>query len=178
MDDKYLGDSYDLVKRFFWQELREIAPLYADPRFVPKQIRAKFSLITKIPMLTEVPSGSDFGLLLDPDTGIKAPGCSCSKGNKKHVSLEQIVEYLKQPPTPKYIVCFDQNHHRKSVLSPQKQRACKMKFLQENVLHSFYYASHAPFLFVTPQEDTLRLIRERLSKAGIPLCKIQTYEPS
>ncbi len=32
MKEKYLGDSYDLVKRFFCDILRPIAPLYAHQK--------------------------------------------------------------------------------------------------------------------------------------------------
>ena len=41
MHKDHLGDSYDLVKRFFCQVLDEIVPLYADPRFVPEPISSQ-----------------------------------------------------------------------------------------------------------------------------------------
>jgi len=177
MDKKYLGDSYDLVKRFFAQELCSIARLYADPWFIPKDIQADFGRITGIKMSTEVSDGSTFGLLLDPDTGILAPGRSGGDRGKKHISLRQIIGYFQSSPRPQYLVCFDQSHHRKKGNPPQQQRMCKMTFLSNNGLRSFYYKSHAPFLFVARDLETLRSIRKRLLSAGIPACKIESCEP-
>ena len=39
MDEQWLGDSYDLVKRFWKKSLEPVAPLYSHPRFVPSTIR-------------------------------------------------------------------------------------------------------------------------------------------
>ena len=46
MDEKYLGDSYDLVERFFSQVLDPIARLYAHSKFVPPEIRDPYTKIT------------------------------------------------------------------------------------------------------------------------------------
>src|SRR5438552_17254728 len=40
--EKYLGDSYDLVKRFWCESLGPVAPLYAHPRFVPSLLMLLF----------------------------------------------------------------------------------------------------------------------------------------
>lgn len=42
MDERFLGDSYDLVKRFWAESLRPIGELYADIAFVPEKLREKF----------------------------------------------------------------------------------------------------------------------------------------
>ena len=68
MKGKFLGDSYDAVKRL-WQELLDgWAPLYAEQRFIPEDIQKPFSLITGIPILTDNHPES-YSILNDPDTG-------------------------------------------------------------------------------------------------------------
>ncbi len=51
MCDVYLGDSYDLVKRFWSESLRSVGPLYAYSRFVPADIRVQYTAVTSIPIL-------------------------------------------------------------------------------------------------------------------------------
>jgi len=168
MHEKYLGDSYDLVKRLFCQSLGSIATLYAHPKFVPSQMREKYTKLTTIPIYDQRPEGS-FGILLDPDTGI-----ALGSATRKHVSLRFIIE-LNNKHRPDYIICFDQSAHRKHELSREGQRGQKMKVLQEGGLASFYYASHAPFLFAAQDENKLRSVFERLTFHGIPK---ERFEPS
>jgi hypothetical protein len=160
---KYLGDSYDLVKRFFSERLVSVGRLYALPCFIPDAISAEFELITGIPVLRKTPN-TTFGILLDPDTGIPLPGASATC---KHASLEFIVKQ-ERTHNPAYIVCFDQSHHRGKGLGKSDQRAVKQKFLREQGLSSFYYASHAPFLFIAAKVETIDSIFELLVSAGIP----------
>jgi len=73
MKREYLGDTYDAVKRF-WQELLvDWAPLQAEPRFFPRDLRQEFTQLTKIPMLTD-DFPETYSILNDPDTGIRLPG--------------------------------------------------------------------------------------------------------
>jgi hypothetical protein len=46
MNQKYLGDSYDMVKRFWADILRPIAPLCAHPDFIPEPVRERFLRLT------------------------------------------------------------------------------------------------------------------------------------
>lgn len=41
MKREFLGDSYDMVKRFWADLLRHTAPLYADPRFYQDDDKSK-----------------------------------------------------------------------------------------------------------------------------------------
>lgn len=71
MKDTHLGDSYHIVKRFRAESLRTIAPLHAYPRFIPADIRARYTSVTAIPILDlgrhhEGP----IGLLLNSHTGV------------------------------------------------------------------------------------------------------------
>jgi len=80
---KYLGDSYDLVKRVFGEVLCDVAPLYADPMFIPKEIHEEFTKVTGIPILPKSKE-RNVGILLDPTTGISLkPKMSATK---KHAS--------------------------------------------------------------------------------------------
>src|SRR5438067_1265963 len=101
----FLGDSYDLVKRFWAESLRSIAPLYTHPDFVPEDLRGRFTKVTRIPIFN--PSSvlqCRLGLLLDPDTGIPLP--DSKRGNKtmKHAPLEWIAETFKKQ-CPEYLIC-------------------------------------------------------------------------
>ena len=65
----FLGDSYDAVKRLWRDLLQHWAPLHAHTRFIPKDMRQDFTLLTGIPMLSD--NRPDvFSILNDPDTGI------------------------------------------------------------------------------------------------------------
>jgi hypothetical protein len=48
MKRDYLGDSYDAVKRMWQDMLVNWAPLYAEPRFIPEDLRADFTLLTRM----------------------------------------------------------------------------------------------------------------------------------
>jgi hypothetical protein len=89
----YLGDSYDLVKRFWAESLRQVAPLHAHPRFVPLGIRAHYTSVTSIPVLdtNELPDGL-FGVLLDPHTGIPQPSESSTEATASHAPLLFIMQ--------------------------------------------------------------------------------------
>jgi hypothetical protein len=162
VDQEYLGDSYDLVKRFFGQVLHEVAPLYADPTFVPEKIRTAFTKVTCIPIFQEDHKG-DVGVLLDPTTGV--PREPDARSTTSHASLAYIIEAAKEST---YVICFDQSYYRTKESTKKEQRANKLKFLKDQGFSSFYYASHAPFLFVARKKETLNLILKWLREAGIP----------
>jgi hypothetical protein len=107
MDEEYLGDSYDLVKRFLGRALSKVAKLYAHQDFIPTGIQEKYFKLTKIPILPRSPKGR-FGILLDPDTGVTNIGSA----TRRYVPLQFIVD-LQGKQLPHYIVCYDQSFHRK-----------------------------------------------------------------
>jgi hypothetical protein len=166
MDEKYLGDSYDFVKRFLGEALRPIAKLYAHPKFVPAELREKYTRVTAIPMYCDGQQNK-FGILLDPDTGIAIRGAT-----RRHTSLQFIVELTKEID-PEYIVCYDQSYYRKHDLDREGQRREKLKFLREHNLLSFYYVSHAPFLFVARDRGVLDSVFQCLTGAGVPECRME-----
>jgi len=171
---QYLGDSYDVVKRFWAESFRSIAPLYAHSRFVPLGIRDQYVSLTAIPILDSPPM-TPFGILLDPDTGIPLPKESTEQATAKHAPLRFIVE-INEELRPTYLICFDQSYHRKHLLTREEQREEKRKYLRDHQLNSFYYVSHAPFLFLSREAEALEAIRAKLSLLGIPSCRLEPSE--
>jgi hypothetical protein len=171
MNEKHFGDSYDIVKRFWSDCLSAEAPLYSHARFIRPELRERYAKLTKIPVLTELPEGP-FGLLLDPDTGIPFPTNKRESLSRTHLPLGHLLGF-EEELNPRYIICFDQSFYRHHKLSRKKQRAAKMKFLRAKGMSSFYYVSHAPFLFTSRSAKALKRILERLMSAGIPTKMIE-----
>ena len=161
MDQRYLGDSYDLVKRFFCQILSPIASLYAHEKFVPPGIREAYTKLTGIQVFGTRPEGR-FGVLLDPDTG-----ATDGHVTRKHASLQFIAD-VNREFRPAYIVCFDQSYHRKHKNDKKEQRLAKLLRLRALGLQSFYYSSHAPFLFAAESREVVDVIFDLLRFEGIP----------
>src|SRR5258707_11803660 len=109
------------------------------------------------------PPDVPYGMFLDPHTGIPLPKEGRTKATSSHAPLPFIVEEMERPKT-QYGICFDQSSHRKheSALSADEQKETKKAFLRTHGIVSFYYISHAPFLFMTKDESVLRCIRDRL----------------
>ncbi len=136
MNRVYLGDSYDAVKRM-WQELLVAwAPLYAEPLFLPDDLRQDFTRLTRIPMLPDQPP-DPYSILNDPDTGIKSPSAQNQKVSRKHVPIQYIVHQLRKGA--QCVITFDQSVYRTSKLNRDKQLKEKMRQLNENDFYSFYY---------------------------------------
>lgn len=167
MQAKYLGDSYDIVKRFWAVSLGGIAHLYAHPKFISNEIWSSFTAVTTIPILKLVsPPTRPFGILLDPHTGIPFPSKS-PRLTPSHAPLLAIMQ-LMDALHPRYMICFDQSFHRAAGFTKNKQMQSKMDFLRVHGLPSFYYVSHASFLFITETPERLDMIRHHLAALGIP----------
>jgi hypothetical protein len=187
MNEKYLGDSFDIVKRFWREQLACVAPLYAHSRFVPDTLWIRFTQLTTIPVLDLRPPRKarkhsskqaqpapalppqPFGLFFDPHTGVPLPNEAEKKVSIDHAPLPFIVVENSRLK-PAYMVCFDQSVDRRKKNGPKahEQRETKREFLRGRGIASFYYVSHAPFLFMAEDVETLRAIRSRLLGLGIP----------
>lgn len=170
MRDIFLGDSYDLVKRFWRDQLHYLAPLYAHPRFVLGPLRARYTALTMIPVLDpDNPPEAPYGLFFDPHTGIPLPEDTDSNATISHAPLPYIVKENARL-RPHYMICFDQSVHRKHKrgLDVDEQRAVKRDHLRDQGIASFYYISHAPFLFMAQNTTTLQEVRDRMIALGIP----------
>jgi hypothetical protein len=178
MRKAYLGDSYDLVKRFWSESLRSIAPLHAHPRFVPTDIRSQYTAVTSIPLLdTDKLPKEPFGVLLDPHTGIPLPTEHAENATAVHAPLPFIVQ-TNDSLRAAYMICFDQSFHRRHDLSRARQRESKRAFLQERGINSFYYVSHASFLFMAARLDNLVAVRRRLESLGLPQDRFEPHDES
>lgn len=174
MKREFLGDSYDAVKRLWQETFSEWAPLLAEPRFIPEDIRDDFTTVTRIPLLTDR-RPSVYSIFNDPDTGIRLPDRQNQNEGVTHINLATIANQLKNPAV-RCVLTFDQSHHREPGFTPADQRNVKVLWLRRQRLRAFYYVSHAPFLFAFSEEAHMREARERLLKVGIPESRIGVPE--
>jgi len=168
MRGKFLDDSYDIVKRFRAECLAPIAKLYAHPLFVPADISDEYTALTAIRTLEpdEPPRGS-FGLLIDPDTGVPINVEARYGATTSHASPSFIID-MNENLRPFYMICFDQSYHRSRELNRVNQMERKREFLRQMGVNSFYYDSHASFLFMSGKAKNLAAVRRRLVSLGVP----------
>jgi len=173
MKSEFLGDSYDAVKRMWREMLADWAPLYAEPRFFSKEdeIRQKFTRLTGIQMLTGNPQ-SAYSILNDPDTGIRLPSEQNQAEGRTHITISTIIDQLRAKEV-RCVITFDQSDYRNSGQSREEQRRAKMHHLIDEAFGCFYYVSHAPFLFATPNAKILEELQKILTGAGIPERRLQ-----
>ncbi|OPY85529.1 MAG: hypothetical protein A4E72_01922 [Syntrophus sp. PtaU1.Bin208] len=174
MRREFLGDSYDAVKRMWQDILAPWAPLYAEPRFIPAELRSEFTLLTRIPMLLETPPDDVFSILNDPDTGIRLPAQGNQSEGRTHISINSIADQLRIGAV--CVVTFDQSDYRNNGMKRNEQRRAKMIALAQKGLYSFYYVSHAPFLFTVSDQYKLSKVRELIKNAGIPKNRLENID--
>lgn len=175
MKRDYLGDSYDAVKRLWRDLLQDWAPLCADPRFIlPESLREDFTLLTRIPILEAEPP-QPYSILNDPDTGIRLPDEENQGEGRSHIAIPSIVRQLRVSGA-RCVITFDQSHYRNSKLDLKAQRQAKMQALSREGFASFYYVSHAPFLFAVPDIHTFLVLWKILTIAGIPASRLEKMQ--
>jgi hypothetical protein len=126
---EFLGDSFDIVKRFWAEQLAPVGPLLAHPRFVPKSIRTEFEQITQIRVLDgDGAPDRAYGLFLDPGTGIPLPSSANQTASVSHAPLGFLAAELRRF-RPRYVICFDQSLYRSSGHSKEMQRQTKLAAL-------------------------------------------------
>ncbi len=168
MREKYLGDSFDIVKRFWVELLNPIADVYLDPRFVPLDLHAALSCFTGARIWNEAEDvHRKFSLLLDPHTGIPLPDARDQRVRKSHAPIQDIARLFDNRKLS-FLMCYDQSVKRQAGFPRVAQLDAKRDALLSLGIHSFYYVSHAPFLFASRSATTLRKIRKRMVKTGIP----------
>jgi len=174
MKRQFLGDSYDAVKRLWQEVFSEWAPLLAEPRFIPEDIRADFITVTRIPLLNDS-RPLVYSIFNDPDTGIRLPDKENQKEGVTHINLATIANQLRNQAV-RCVLTFDQSHYRESGPTLTDQRNAKVLWLREQELHAFYYVSHAPFLFAFSKVIHMKEAQERLLTVGIPESRIGVPE--
>lgn len=170
MKQHFLGDSYDAVKRLWQEAFSGWAPLFAEPRYIPKDIQDAFTTVTRIPLLN-ARRPSVYSIFNDPDTGIRLPDRKNQMEGATHVNLATIANQLNIPGV-RCVLTFDQSQHRESGFSRADQRNAKASWLRAHGFFAFYYVSHAPFLFAFPENTHMETMRNRLLAIGIPEIRI------
>ncbi len=160
MNTKYLGDSYDLVKRFFARELGNLGyQVAADPMFTGSWSDEEriqfFKLVHASPENNRAPSRT--ALFLDPDTGIH------ERSSRQHVSYARIAD-----ETDRYqlVFSFDQSFSRQEAPAAVVQR--KIQAMKALGCSAMYYDSHARFLFASRVDNIIMELREHLMSVGLP----------
>lgn len=167
MNPKWFGDSYDIVKKFFVDTLKDIGyEVYIDPMFTGNWNEKEQHFINfigaKLNDGFEIPARKS-AILVDPDTGIK------EKASSKHVNFNTIIQNL-----DKYeiVFLFDQSFSRSKSSEEQMQK--KLSTLNKLGGNGFYYDSHTKFLFASKNLNAINAIRERPLQIGIPRTRLIT----
>ncbi len=155
-----------MVKRFWSQSLAQTAELFAEPRFIPEELRTDFTRLTGIQILA-VQRPPAFSILNDPDTGIRLPNARNQAESRKHISISTIAKQLREL-RPYCVITYDQSDYRHLGLDRKEQRQAKMRSLADDGFLSFYYVSHAPFLFTFPSSSERERTYQLLVETGIP----------
>lgn len=165
MRPEFLGDSYDIVKRFFCETLRSLGyTVYIDPLFTGDwsgQERTFYRFLGVEPYAGVKPASRVTALFLDPDTGVN------EKGSSSHVSYERLVDEAKSHAV---VFAFDQAFSRAGEAGPKLQ--AKLQKLSELGCAALYYASHAHFLFVSREREGLTQLRGELLARGLPASRL------
>ncbi|MEE8403127.1 MAG: hypothetical protein V3R93_05165 [Candidatus Hydrothermarchaeaceae archaeon] len=163
MNPQWFGDSFDIVKRFFVENLNAIGyHVVVDPMLTGEWngLEHDFYQFLRAYPLSEK-SSSKSALLLDPDTGIG------KKKSKQHVTIKCIADKLLHYDV---VFSFDQSFPRGgSTLEKIRE---KLVLLQETGNHGFYYDSHARFLFAAKSIETLGEVEQQLLESGLPVSRI------
>lgn len=167
MNPAFLGDSFDLVKRFFAAELRSLGyEVAVDPLFTGNwagEEETFLRLIGAIHRQDLSGSAERTALFLDPDTGVKETGA------RTHVSFKRIAD---ESATHEIVFAFDQSFSRKGAVAEAIAR--KLLELSKLGLTGLYYDSHARFLFASRRANAITELRLHLHAIGIPSRRLIT----
>jgi hypothetical protein len=161
MNPDFLGDSFDIVKRFFIENIKSLGyQVFVDPMFTGEWTgldRQFYKLVGAVPLGNFVKTGGRTALLLDPDTGIR------EKRSKGHITMDILVRHLQQH---EIVFSFDQSFSRAG--EPIVEIKRKLNTLQSLGAVGFYYDSHARFLFAAKSREALMEIEQKLLDTGLP----------
>ncbi|HST60642.1 MAG TPA: hypothetical protein VLK84_18220 [Longimicrobium sp.] len=174
----YLGDSYDIVKRFLLQSLGAFGCWSAHPMFTeavsPADVAA-FERMIGVPVVSDevlerrtdrgryFASASGAGhLFLDPNTGLRM-----GRGGKNAPSYlfgEDLLRLVRARPGSLTMV-FDQSLGRGAAKEDLER---KLAALEEEGVAAFAYHSHACFVIATGDAALANEARGLLQDAGLP----------
>lgn len=165
MNPAYFGDSYDIVKRFFCQELSSLGYVVAiDPMLTGDwggTERDFYRLVGVEPLAEHRSHSSRRALFLDPDTGINV------KAGTQHLSFDRLAH---EAAKFDLAFSFDQSFSRGAkALTTMRE---KIAALQDRGCQAMYYDSHARFLFATTKRHRLYELRDHLVALGLPASRL------
>ena len=161
MRAEFLGDSYDIVKRFFCEVVRSLGfTVYIDAMLTgawsgQEESFFRFLGVQRCPAAHQLHGMT--ALFLDPDTGVN------EKGSPAHVSYGRLVQ---EAENHALVFSFDQAFSRAGESGPKLQ--VKLGAMASRGCAALYYASHAHFLFVSREHAHLRRLRTHLVELGLP----------
>ena len=169
MNPAYLGDSYDLVKRFFCRELSLLGYSVTVDAMLTGSWNTNASefyrLIGAEPLNREKPISKRAALFIDPDTGINI------RGGKQHASFDRLARESKNY---ELVFAFDQSFSRQAKAEDVIRE--KLSALRARDCHGMYYDSHARFVFVANQESVLHELQVQLVALGLPKSRLLTAD--
>ena len=161
MNPKYLGDSYDIVKRFFCSVFQELGyEITVDPMFTGNwadEGKSFYNFLGTNNQKNILAKSNMKALFIDPDTGVN------HRGGKQHVSFQRLID-----ESQKYqiVFSFDQSFSRQE--DSNKIMNDKLNEVLRLGGHGMYYDSHARFIFVSATKDELLKLRNHLLNIGLP----------
>ncbi len=163
MNPEWFGDSFDIVKRYFVENIKSIGyHVVIDPMLTGDWVGIEenfYHLIGASPSREN--SDGKSALLLDPDTGIG------QVMTEKHVTIEIIASQLKDHDI---VFSFDQSFSRTGDVSAKMKE--KLAMLGETGNVGFYYNSHARFLFSANLSENLQTLEKQLLSTGLPASRL------
>jgi|CXWL01.1.fsa_nt_gi hypothetical protein len=167
MNEAFLGDSYDLVKRFFCHELTNLGyEVICDLQFTTDlgAREDQFLRLIGAGKRAESTSGSRrIALFLDPNTGVR------SKNGAHHATFDTVISRAADHAV---VFAFDQSYVRQSKEGQKRAIDSKLKVLADRGCCAMIYDSHARFLFVSKNADSLAQLRDHLIELGLPECRL------
>ncbi len=183
MRASFFGDSYDLAKRFFLATLKPMGPWAVHPTFtskgepLPAGFPSEFerllgASLIDCEVLSDVAArraslakcDAAGHLLLDPDTGIRLPKAKRAP-SLDHVECDELARMVRARPDRLTLV-FDQAFSRGR---PGEQLREKLEWLEDEGLHGCAFRSHACFVFVACEPETIQRALTLLADAGLPM---------
>jgi len=165
MNPSKLGDSYDIVKRFFCDVLRAQGyDVFIDPMFTGTWNQHNKCLFYQFLGAKNVsdhrPGRRSNAILVDPDTGVWERN---TDRQGTHISFNKIAELCQ---CYRVVFVFDQSFARNRLRSDQIRD--KLHALRNQHCSALYYDSHACFLLASCSLKSIRQLRGRLVRLGLP----------
>ncbi len=161
MNPEQLGESCDIVKRFFCETMRSLDyTMYIDPMLPPESEGADSEILALFGARDArhyQPRGTRSCLLIDADKGIS------TRQGTKHVSFNHIAREAKRHSV---VLVSDQSFSRST--DRKVQMARKLREMNLRDLYAFYYDSNVKFLFASRNESHLESVKLRLRAMGLP----------